>query len=111
MEAKLRIVVQGTGALGRAIAGGLQGLCVIVETVDGSDVSGREADVLVIAGELVNGVLELAKAVRQKSPDVAIVVAADGSEAMVRGIAGEVGASSRVLGVGTVAYTKRFRDL
>ena len=112
MAAKVRIEVQGTGTLGGALAEALRGPCVMVETVEASDVLGRETDVLVIAGEApVNGVLELAKAVRQKSPDVAIVVAADGSEAMVRGIAGEVGASSRVLGVGTVAYTKRFRDL
>ena len=112
MATKVRIVVQGTGELGRAIVEGLGRLSVMVEKVGASDVLGREADVLVIAGDgPENGVLELVKAVRQKSADVAIVVAADGSEAVVGRIAGEVGASSRVLGVGTVAYTKRFRDL
>ena len=67
--------------------------------------------VVVAAEAAVAGVVEYAKAVRQRSPDVVMVAAGDGSEGLVRLISRELGPAGRVLGVGTVAYTKRFREL
>src|SRR5438045_2710514 len=112
MTTKVRIVIPGSGALAGAIAGALGGLSATIETSDISDHSPREADVLVVAGDWpVGGMLELANAVRQKSPDVTIVVAAEASEGLVQTIARDVGPSPLILGVGTVAHTRRFRDL
>src|SRR4051794_3822252 len=107
MATKVRIVVAGSGEAAGALAGALEKASATVETLDISDHSPGEVDVLVLAGDGAGeGNLELAKAVRQKSPDVTMVVAAEGSERLVRLIAREAGASPRILGVGTVAYTR-----
>jgi malate/lactate dehydrogenase len=112
MATNLRIVVAGMGALAAGVAVGLGRISPSVERVEASEPAAREADVVVLAGEgPVGGMVGFCKAVREKSADVVMVVAGEGSEGLVRMISGEVGASSRVLGVGTVAYTRRFRKL
>jgi L-lactate dehydrogenase len=113
MTAKVRICVPDLGDLARAIAEGVMGEPAEVVRPKIDQLPPDGVDVLVLAGEGAAGeVLHFAKSVRRVSPDVVTVAATEGSESLVRSILGELGAgSSRVLGVGAVGFTGRFRAL
>src|SRR5579871_1320459 len=106
MDTKIRIQVFGANELATAIRRAIPQIGEVIEDTAAVDLA------VLTENEKPTEQLGLAKKLIEQSGDTLILVAAEKSEAVVRAIAREVGTgASRVLGVGTVGHSRRFREL